>query len=267
MMTPRKRTLFARAALHVFLATSLFACAALSARPASEPVPEAAQAPPQATEPFRITPVRPVDELRATALAAEPPVEQGSFRTLDLVELKTLDPRIRYDIRYATANNFMGAQFYTSAHAFMQRAAAEALVRAHVALAQDGVGLIIYDAYRPWHVTKMFWDATPDSLRDFVADPAAGSRHNRGAAVDVGLYDLATGAVLPMPSGYDEFTDRAHAEYAGGTEEERRNRALLRSALEREGFDVLANEWWHFDYRGWREYPILNLRFEEIGAL
>ena len=250
----------------LFLATSIVSCTLLRppAAPAAEPPVVADTA---STEPFRITPLRPVEELRRIALEAEPPVEEGSFRTLDLVELQSLDPTIRYDIRYATENNFMGARFYTSAHAFMQRAPANALARAHRALAADGVGLIVYDAYRPWHVTKMFWDATPDSLKDFVADPEAGSRHNRGAAVDIGLYDLATGAVLPMPSGYDEFTARAHAEYPGGTEEERRNRALLRRALEREGFQVLTNEWWHFDYANWREYPILNLRFEEIGAL
>jgi D-alanyl-D-alanine dipeptidase len=263
-MTPRSGLPIARAVALLLLAASLLACAARTAQAPPPPASAVVEAPAQ---PFRITPLLPVEELRRIALAAQPPVEAGSFRTLDLTELQALDPSIRYDIRYATENNFMGARFYTSAHAFLQRPAAEAFVRAHRALAPEGAGLVVYDAYRPWHVTKMFWDATPDSLRDFVADPAAGSRHNRGAAVDVGLYDLATGEILPMPSGYDEFTARAHAEYPGGTDVERRNRALLRAALEREGFQVLANEWWHFDYADWRAYPILNLRFEEIGGL
>ncbi|MEN8375527.1 MAG: M15 family metallopeptidase [Gemmatimonadota bacterium] len=213
---------------------------------------------------FRITPQRPVAELRREALAATPPAEDGPFRAVDLVELRSLDAGIRYDIRYATGRNFMGEPFYTSEHAFLQRPAAEALVRAHRALAAGGLGILVHDAYRPWHVTRMFWDATPDSLRGFVADPASGSRHNRGAAVDVTLYDLATGEPVRMPSGYDEFTERAAADYPGGTERQRQRRAALRGALEAEGFSVLAGEWWHFDYRDWRSYPILNLAFEKL---
>lgn len=241
--------------LAILAATALAGCAA---RPAPAPPAGAAE------QSFRIEPVRPVAELRAAALAAEPPRESGEFLEPDLVEVRAVEPSIRYDIRYATTNNFMGERFYTAPHAFLQRPAAEALARAHHALAQRGYGILVHDAYRPWHVTRMFWDATPDSLRDFVADPAAGSRHNRGAAVDVSLFDLASGRVAPMPSGYDEFTERAHASYAGGTTEQRRNRDLLRSAMEAEGFTVLPNEWWHFDYDGWRSWPILNVRFEEI---
>ncbi|HUG01818.1 MAG TPA: M15 family metallopeptidase [Longimicrobiales bacterium] len=214
---------------------------------------------------FRITPLRPVADLRGEALAASPPEEPGPFREVDLVEVRSLDPTIRYDIRYASSRNFMGEPFYTSEHAFLQRSAAEALARAHRALGERGFGILVYDAYRPWHVTKMFWDATPPGLRGFVANPADGSRHNRGAAADVTLYDLATGAPVSMPSGYDEFTVRAGADYPGGTPDERRNRALLRSALRAEGFTVLPGEWWHFDHRDWREYAILNLTFEELG--
>src|SRR5690606_8952477 len=114
---------------------------------------------------------------------------------------------------------------------------------------------------RPWFVTWMFWKATPPHLRDFVANPADGSRHNRGAAVDLTLTDLATGKPVPMPSGYDEFTERAHPDYTGGTPEERRNRDLLRQVMTANGFQVFPNEWWHFDYHDWRSYPILNLRF------
>ncbi len=213
---------------------------------------------------FRIDPQRPVAELRAAALSASPPEEAGPFRDVDLVEVGALDPTIRYDIRYATDRNFMGEPFYTSAHAYLQRDVARALARAHRALAELGYGILVHDAYRPWHVTKMFWDATPPELRAFVANPADGSRHNRGAAVDVTLYWLADGEPVEMPSSYDEFTERAAADYQGGTEAQRRRRRILRDAMEAEGFTVLPEEWWHFDYRGWREYPILDLTFEEI---
>jgi D-alanyl-D-alanine dipeptidase len=210
---------------------------------------------------FRIVPVRPVDELRREAMAAEPPAQPDSLRRPDLVELVHLDSTIRLDVRYATTNNFMGAAFYAQPRAFLQRPAAEALVRAHRALRPLGYGLLVHDAYRPWYVTRMFWDATPPAQRDFVADPATGSRHNRGAAVDLTLYDLATGRPVPMPSGYDEFTPRAAADWPGGTTRQRWHRALLRHTLEREGFAVYAPEWWHFDYQGWRAYPVMNVDF------
>src|SRR5574341_69464 len=125
---------------------------------------------------FRITPLRPVAELRELALQQSPPAEPGPFRPVELVELTALDPTIRLDIRYATPDNFLSAPVYTEARAFLQRKAAEALVRAHRALAANGFGLLIHDAYRPWWVTKLFWDATPSDKRAFVAAPAKGSR-------------------------------------------------------------------------------------------
>ena len=139
---------------------------------------------------FHTTPVRPVDELRAAALKAQPPTEQGSFRPSDLVELVKLDPTIKLDIRYATSNNFLGTPVYTEARAFLQRPAAGAVARASQELKAEGYGIIIHDGYRPWYVTKIFWDATPPDKHIFVADPAQGSRHNRGCAVDLSLYDL-----------------------------------------------------------------------------
>lgn len=214
---------------------------------------------------FRIKPLHTMAELERMAAAASPPVENGDFAESDLVELQSLDPSIRYDIRYATANNFMGAVFYSQTRAFLQRPAAEALVRAGAALRERGYGLLIHDAYRPWYVTKMFWDATPDSLRKFVANPANGSRHNRGAAVDLSLYDLSTGEPVVTVSGYDEFSPRAYPDYAGGTSRQRWLRALLRTALEAEGFTVNPNEWWHFDYRDWRRYRIGTERFEQLA--
>jgi D-alanyl-D-alanine dipeptidase len=213
---------------------------------------------------FRITPLRPVAELRREALAARPPVERGPFRPIDLVELTSLDPTIHLDVRYATADNFLSTPVYEEARAFLQRPAAEALRRAHLALRAEGLGLLAHDAYRPWWVTKLFWDATPAGQREFVADPAKGSRHNRGCAVDLTLYRLADGQAVEMPSLYDEMTERSHPYYPGGTPEQRRLRDRLRAAMEKEGFTVFESEWWHFDYRDWREYPILNVSFDEL---
>ena len=215
---------------------------------------------------FRITPLRPVPELRAEALKVQPPHEEGSFRKPELLELTELDSTIKLDIRYATTNNFLGTAVYTQARAFLQRPAAEALLRAHRELKARGYGLIIHDGYRPWYVTKIFWEATPNDKKIFVADPAVGSRHNRGCAVDLSLYDLKTGKEVKMPSGYDEMTERAYADYAGGMDDERAHRSLLREAMEKQGFKVNPTEWWHFDYRDWKQYPILNLKFEDLGS-
>jgi serine beta-lactamase-like protein LACTB len=213
---------------------------------------------------FQIKALRPVAELRREALAAKPPRETGYFRDSDLVDLTKLDDTVKLDVRYATDNNFLGTPLYTSARAFMQRPAAEALARAHKKLAERGYGLLIFDAYRPWYVTKMFWDATPESQRIFVADPSKGSRHNRGCAVDLTLYDRKSGRAVDMVSGYDEMTERAYPDYPGGTSLQRWHRELLRRAMDAEGFTVYEAEWWHFDYKDWRKYPIQNLTFEEL---
>ena len=213
-------------------------------------------------ETFRIEPIRDVEELRVEALAAAPPVEAGPFRDSELVDLASLDSTIELDIRYATTNNFMNAVFYEDARAFLQRPAAEAVARAHRALAAFGYGLLIHDGYRPWYVTKMFWDATPTHQREFVADPASGSRHNRGAAVDLSLYDLVTGEPIEMPGSYDEFSQRSYADYPGGTARQRWHRDLLLRVMEAEGFSVNSSEWWHFDHRDWREYGIQNEVFD-----
>ena len=213
---------------------------------------------------LKITPVRPVPELLREDRALSPPAESGAFLAADLVEPATLDSTIRLDIRYATTNNFLSSVFYPSARAFLQRPAAEALVRASRALRPLGYGLLIHDAYRPWYVTKVFWDATPPESRWLVADPASGSKHNRGAAVDITLYDRTTGKPVEMPSTYDEATPRADANFLGGTSLQRWHRALLRRALEDEGFKVTPTEWWHFDYQGWERYPILNVPFEQL---
>jgi CubicO group peptidase (beta-lactamase class C family)/D-alanyl-D-alanine dipeptidase len=215
-------------------------------------------------ETFRIEPVQPIDTLRAGAMAATPPPEPGDYRQPDLVELTELDDSIKLDIRYATTNNFTGAVFYKQPRAFMQRPAAEAVVRVHKRLEERGLGLLIHDAYRPWHVTKMFWDATPSSMKDFVANPANGSRHNRGCAVDLTLYDLKTGKPIQMVAGYDEFSPRSFPGYPGGTARQRWYRQLLRRSMEAEGFSIYEYEWWHFDFQDWKKYRIGNVTFEEI---
>ncbi len=211
-----------------------------------------------------ITPVRPMADVRREALAATPPAEAGPFRPSELVELTKLDPSIKLDIRYATSNNLFGTPFYTQARAFLQRPAAEALVRVSAALRPMGFGLLVHDGYRPWSVTKMFWDAAAPDKRAFVANPAEGSKHNRGGAVDLSLYDLRTGAPVEMVSTYDETTDRASARYPGGTSRQRWHRDLLRRMMEAERFNVIANEWWHFDYADWRSYGIGNTAFEAL---
>ncbi|MEM7203214.1 MAG: serine hydrolase [Planctomycetota bacterium] len=214
---------------------------------------------------FRVLPLRTPAELRERAAAARPPVEAGPHRRPDLVEL-TEDDGLRFDIRYASTNNFLGMQFYPRSTAFLQRPAAEALERVRQRLAPEGLGLLIFDAYRPWFVTKMFWDATPQELRQFVADPSAGSRHNRGCAVDLTLFDLESGEPAEMPSGYDEFTPRAYPHYPGGTSRQRWHRERLRRAMEAEDFSVYEFEWWHFDDRDWREYAIHNSPFRAPGG-
>ena len=212
----------------------------------------------------QIKPRRPVAELLREARTAKPPVESGNFREPDLVDLATLDSTLKFDVRYATTNNFLGTRFYAEPRAMLQRPAAEAMVRAHRALRERGYGLLIHDGYRPWAVTKVFYDATPDEYRWLVADPSQGSRHNRGAAVDLTLYDLSTGEAVEMPGLYDEASFRSMPDYPGGTGRQRYLRTLLRQAMEAEGFTVYAEEWWHFDYNDWREYPIANIPFEQI---
>ena len=193
-----------------------------------------------------------------------PPKEPKATRTADLVELVKLDSTVKLDIRYAGSNNFLGKPVYKEARAFLQRPAAEALLAVHKELARSGYGLLIHDGYRPWAITKLFWDMTTGFQREFVADPKTGSKHNRGCAVDLTMYDLATGTVVEMPGGYDEMTPRSYPDYPGGPPEPRAKRDLLRKAMESHGFTVESNEWWHFNYKDWTLYPILDIAFSEI---
>ena len=194
----------------------------------------------------------------------KPPKEEGPFLKSDLVELKELDSTLRLDIRYATTNNFIGRPVYKVACAFLQRPAAEALVRANQALRKKAYGLVIYDSYRPWSVTKFFWDITPEDKKQFVADPNKGSFHNRGCAVDVSLFNIKSGKEVTMPCEFDEFSERSHINYQDGTAESRHLRDLLRAVMEAEGFIVYKSEWWHYNYKDCYKYPILNISFEEV---
>ncbi len=204
----------------------------------------------------------------ARALVAQeaPPKEDRPLRAPDLVELVRLDPTIHLDVKYATAKNEFGRPFYAEARAFLQRPAAEALVRVNRALKAKGFGLVVFDGYRPWSVTKQFWDATPQDKKIFVADPKKGSRHNRGCAVDLSLYDLATGREADMGSPYDEMSERSYVTWEKGPREALARRELLRGAMETEGFFVYPWEWWHFDWKDFREYPVLDVPFAAIGA-
>lgn len=202
--------------------------------------------------------------LRQRALAASPPAEPPPRRPADLVPIPSVDPSVKLDIRYATGHNLLGFPLYPKKAAYLQRPAAQALARADRKLHAQGFGIVVFDAYRPWFVTRMFWDGTPPAEHLFVADPSQGSRHNRGAACDISLVDLATGRELTMTGGFDELSPRSYPLYDGGTSEERWRRDVLRAALESEGFNVYAFEWWHFDYGDWRSYGILNTEFSKL---
>ena len=175
-----------------------------------------------------------------------------------LVEITDI-PR---DVRYATANNFMHEKLYAVARVYLRRPAAIALHEVERDLARDGIGLKVFDGYRPYRVTVRMWK--PIRNPDFVADPAKGSRHNRGAAVDLTLIDLRTGQELSMPTGYDDFTSRARQDFNDLPAEVIDNRAKLRNAMERHGFDPLPSEWWHFDFHGWAKFELLDLPLEKL---
>lgn len=179
-----------------------------------------------------------------------------------LVDLATLG--IPLDIRYATPNNFMKQTLYPSARAFLRAPAARALADVQRELAPQGLGVKVFDGYRPYAITKKMWE--PIKNPDFVADPAKGSRHNRGAAVDLTLIDLKTGAELAMPTPYDDFTNRARQDFNDLTPEQLANRAKLREVMERHGFVPLPSEWWHFDFGGWERFELMDVAFDQFGV-
>lgn len=177
-----------------------------------------------------------------------------------LVDLASLG--IPLDIRYATADNFMKKPLYPVAKAYLRAPAAQALAEANRELATRGLGIKVYDAYRPYRVTEAMWE--PIKNPDYVADPAKGSRHNRGAAVDLTLIDLKTGAELPMPTGYDDFTERAAHAFTDLPADALANRELLRDVMVKHGFEPLPSEWWHYDFRGWEAFELMNVGLEDL---
>ena len=217
-------------------------------------------------ETFYIIPIKEISELREISKNSNPPTLDSLDSHKKLVDLKKLDDEFQLDIRYASTNNFMRSKFYKNERAFFNMSAADRLIEAKNELKKLGYGIIIYDAYRPWFVTKMFWEGTPKNLKHFVANPENGSSHNKGCAIDIGLYDIETGESIVMISGYDEFTERAYPNYMGGSKKQRDIRDMLIKVMERNDFTVYEYEWWHFNYNGC-ESGIMNYSFEELDSI
>ena len=186
----------------------------------------------------------------------------------NLVDLETFGIKnLKLNVKYATQDNFIGKAVYKEPRACLMKPAALALANIAISseLQSKGLSLMVFDGYRPLSVTRTFWELTPENLREFVADPVEGSKHNRGCAVDLTLYHVESGKELEMPCGFDCFDERAHCDYVGGSEVAQQNRDFLRKVMESSGlFKVQYNEWWHFNFTGWEDYPILDIPFENI---
>lgn len=187
-------------------------------------------------------------------------VAQDSSRML--VNLQQFIPGSILDIRYATENNFMKQQLYPVAKAYLRLPAAKALRPVQDELQKQGIGLKIFDAYRPYRITVKMWESYKDPT--YVASPKTGSRHNRGCAVDLTLIDLKTGKQLEMPTPYDSFSEKAHHGYTELPENALQNRDLLKAAMEKHGFQPLSSEWWHYDFSGWDQFPVLDIPLSKL---
>lgn len=176
-----------------------------------------------------------------------------------LTNLESVVPHLKKDIKYATRDNVTGDVLYSTPGVFLRQPAANALKKIADELALNGIGIVVYDAYRPYTVTKKIWDFVKDE--NYAASPKTGSRHNRGCAIDLGLYDLKSGELLAMPTVFDDFTERAHHDYGDLPLEIRVNRALLRSVMQKHGFVPLETEWWHYDFVGWQNFPLMDIPF------
>ncbi len=179
-----------------------------------------------------------------------------------LVRLDKFIPNIKLDIRYATSNNLTERPLYNIPTAFMRKPAAESLKKIQQQLNKMGLGLKIYDGYRPYSVTVQFYETFRDTV--FVASPYTGSRHNRGCAVDLTIINLKTGKELTMPTPYDAFDKKAHTDYVGLPAEAHKNRELLKKVMTSNGFVIYPDEWWHYDFNGWQNYPVINIPFESL---
>jgi zinc D-Ala-D-Ala dipeptidase len=199
---------------------------------------------------------------RRDAPALALPVDPAADLAPDLVDLARFDPRLKLDIRYATPANFMHRVLYPQARAVAQRPVAEALAKVQTRAEAQGYGLLIFDAYRPWRITRMMWDQTPPEQREFVANPDTGSRHNRGCSIDLSLH--RKGIEVTMPSPYDDFTPAAYRSNTAARPEALAASRMLESWIVAEGFVPLANEWWHYDWTEWRRYPIMDVPLEDV---
>jgi zinc D-Ala-D-Ala dipeptidase len=180
----------------------------------------------------------------------------------NMVELVNVIPNITLDIRYATENNFTHKVVYPSARCFLQEEAANDLAKVQEELSKEGLGLKVFDGYRPLSVQRIFWSICSDER--YVANPEKGSKHNRGTAVDLTLIDLKTGQELVMPSGYDDFSDKAGRNYDAMSEEAAKNCRKLEDIMVKHNFIALPSEWWHFDYKGWEQHAVADVSFDEI---
>jgi beta-N-acetylhexosaminidase/D-alanyl-D-alanine dipeptidase len=203
--------------------------------------------------------------LFATAAGAATGHEEASLADAGLVEPSSIDKSIVLDIRYATDNNFTGKAVYPAARCYLRKDVATRLLRVQETLRAKGLGLKVFDCYRPYSVQEAFWKIMPDER--YVLEPrrengviVKSSRHNRGAAVDVTLVD-SRGREVPMPTGYDDFSAKAHRDYAGARVDEKANSLILERAMAAQGFEPLPTEWWHFDGPGWQDYQPLDIPF------
>jgi D-alanyl-D-alanine dipeptidase len=181
-----------------------------------------------------------------------------------LVELQSIIPSIKLDLRYATTDNFTGQMLYPEAKAYLMSDPAHALKAVQDELLKSDKSLVIWDSYRPLSVTKMMWNMTPEDKRIFVADPTKGSIHNRGCAVDVTIYDFVTNSLLEMPSEFDEFERNAFADFENAPEHIKNNRDFLIDIMESHGFRVNPHEWWHFNWHDWQVHPVLNTPIDAL---
>ena len=179
-----------------------------------------------------------------------------------LLNLEGFVTNLRKDVKYATTDNVTRQVLYSTPGVFLRKPAAEALKKIAEELALNGIGLVVYDAYRPYSITKKIWDFVLNE--DFAASPKTGSRHNRGCAIDIGLYDIVSGELLEMPTVFDDFTEKANHKYMKISPQQRINRALLRTVMEKHGFQPLESEWWHYDYSSWKSFDLMDISFEEL---
>ncbi|MCB0688221.1 MAG: M15 family metallopeptidase [Saprospiraceae bacterium] len=183
-----------------------------------------------------------------------------------LIDLRDIIPDAKYDVRYSTTNNLLGRVLYPTADVFMRKPAAMALRQVQENLKQLGYGLVFHDGYRPYEITVVFYEEIKDTT--YVADPHKGSRHNRGMAIDLSMYDLKSGEIVEMPSGYDETTVRSHHDYMDASPEALQNRQILKDAMLDVGFEIYPYEWWHYDYKGWEQcytYDIWHKKLKKVN--